>query len=537
MIPKIIHYCWFGDQELPEEYKTLIREWELQHPDWTIIKWSEENYHSEYTYAENAKRNGNWANLSNLARLEILYKHGGVYLDTDMKVIKPLDNLIHHKVFLGFEEGKEGSDNFWVNNAILGSEKESQFIKYCIEQLLSNFDGSEPASESSPQLTTKVLKQYYNLRNFGNQLLNEEVSIYETEFFYPIPWFNAKEVNNYQEHITKNTHTVHMWARTWFSKKMMLSMIDELQSWSIKQDKQIKELQSRLEEAFDQLHKKETQLTEQGNIINDYTIKYDQATNLINLKEAIINEKLAMLEEIKKTLDTMTHSLMNNELLEKYQRDTLQLLEASKHTQLLALSEVKAAFSDSQNSINAIEASIKQLGSGHEALSLLLKESTSKREGEDLTKTYLIGELNKKEEQISSLKSELDKTEETIKSLEIKSRDASLETKRVQLEKESLLKENHIYKEQNNILSKESTQAHIIIAQLAKIVKEKDLQLFQLQQETKELQATLTDQNNRQNEKISYLTNAIDWYKRTYEERSVPGLIKQIIVSKIKSKQ
>src|ERR1044072_1497035 len=119
MIPKIIHYCWFGGSEMPEEFRHYLSEWRNLHPDWVIKKWDESNFLTENGYMKMAISNRNWANASNYARLEVLEKEGGIYMDVDFKVIKPLDELLLDDFFVAFESQSEAG--FWINNAIMGA--------------------------------------------------------------------------------------------------------------------------------------------------------------------------------------------------------------------------------------------------------------------------------------------------------------------------------------------------------------------------------------------------------------------------------
>lgn len=231
MIPKIIHYCWFGENPLPEKYKGYIDEWKLLHQDWEIKVWDERTISFDTPYLITAAKNKNWANISNLVRLQALDREGGIYLDTDIKLIKPLNDLCNNECFLGFEAGGDNTNSLFVNNAVLGSIKGHPFIKKSIKFLSENFDGTEKANESSPVMTTQILKNFYNLHKYGEQLLADGIKIFPKEYFYPIPWYLAKQNESYQEYITADTYAVHMWGRTWFTKEMMLEMIDELQSW------------------------------------------------------------------------------------------------------------------------------------------------------------------------------------------------------------------------------------------------------------------------------------------------------------------
>ncbi|OQP47187.1 hypothetical protein A4H97_06675 [Niastella yeongjuensis] len=230
MLPKVIHYCWFGGSEMPESYKSLIAEWETLHPSWSIKRWDESNAPMSLPYIKKAKENNNWANISNYVRLYALGREGGIYLDTDMKVLQPLDKLLLHNCFLGFESGSNEGGEFWVNNAIMGAQANHPFVMECEQYLLEQFDGTEQANLSSPQLVTALLKTRRGLKQYGRQSL-DDIMLYEKEVFYPIPVDKAyllKEVNAYPE----ETVAVHLWGRTWFTNEMLIDEMDNLRRYT-----------------------------------------------------------------------------------------------------------------------------------------------------------------------------------------------------------------------------------------------------------------------------------------------------------------
>ena len=94
-IPKVIHYCWFGKGKMPKLAEKCIESWKTYCPDYKIVCWTEENFDiQENRYAREAYEAGKWAFVSDYARLKVLYEEGGVYLDTDVELLKPLDKRI-----------------------------------------------------------------------------------------------------------------------------------------------------------------------------------------------------------------------------------------------------------------------------------------------------------------------------------------------------------------------------------------------------------------------------------------------------------
>lgn len=125
MIPKIIHYCWFGGKELPKEVQKCINSWKKFCPDYKIIRWDESNYDVyKNPYTRYCFENKKWAFLSDYARLDIVYSHGGIYLDTDVEIIKSWDPLLKNECFLGMEQ--PGCINTGLG---FGAKKGNNYIK------------------------------------------------------------------------------------------------------------------------------------------------------------------------------------------------------------------------------------------------------------------------------------------------------------------------------------------------------------------------------------------------------------------------
>ena len=104
-IPKIIHYCWFGHNKLPALYEKCIQSWKKYCPDYEIVCWNEENFDiTQNRYAKEAYEAGKWAFVSDYVRLKVLFEHGGIYLDTDVELIRPIDALVADGGYMGFDE-------------------------------------------------------------------------------------------------------------------------------------------------------------------------------------------------------------------------------------------------------------------------------------------------------------------------------------------------------------------------------------------------------------------------------------------------
>jgi hypothetical protein len=211
LIPKIIHYCWFGNQEIPKNYAKYIEGWKSIMPDYQFKLWNESNSPMHLSYMQVALRSKCWANLSNYVRLHAVYQEGGIYLDTDVEIVKKFDPLLELNCFFGFESNP-ASERLLINNAVFGAEPRHPFIGECKSYLLANFPGSEPANYSAPELITYLLS-HKGLNQYGSQKI-DGVDLLGREYFYPHGW---KETFS-QKAVTPNTFAIHHWGKSWWGE-------------------------------------------------------------------------------------------------------------------------------------------------------------------------------------------------------------------------------------------------------------------------------------------------------------------------------
>lgn len=214
MIPKKIHYCWFGRGELSAKAKKCIKSWKKYCPDYEIIEWNEDNFdvnQNEYTKKVYAEKK--YAFLSDYARLKIVYEQGGIYLDVDVEVVKPLDDLLTNKAYFGFE-----SSEYANTGAGFGAEKGNKAVKVLLEQYDQLLDGTKDVI-GCPILNTKGLVQL-GLKLNGQLQELEDCIVYPPDYFDPYddPTGRLKK--------TENTHSIHWYAKSWLDKKTIIrSMI------------------------------------------------------------------------------------------------------------------------------------------------------------------------------------------------------------------------------------------------------------------------------------------------------------------------
>jgi len=218
MIPKVIHYCWFGGKPIDKIGGKCIASWKKYCPDYEIKRWDESNYDLETCeYVKEAYQAKKWAFVSDYARFDILYHYGGLYFDTDVELIKPIDDIVNKGPFMGCEAHQNNSTvapglGLAANpglglaaNPGLGLYKD--ILDYYNKQHFLNADGTNNL-ETVVQRVTKLLKEN-GFQGSGKIELIDGVYIYPSEFFGPIDPVTK------QEHITKNTRSIHHYAASW----------------------------------------------------------------------------------------------------------------------------------------------------------------------------------------------------------------------------------------------------------------------------------------------------------------------------------
>ena len=212
MIPKVIHYCWFGGNSKPKLVRECIKSWKKYCPDYQIIEWNESNYDvTKNAYMREAYEAKKWGFVPDYARLDIIYEYGGIYLDTDVQVIKSYDTLLLNKAFVGIEKG---NDCVVALGLGFGAEKGNIVIKSLLDSYESlhfcNNDGSLNLTPS-PVLNSSVLERIGLIKKDELQYLGE-ITVYPSDFFSPRSWDNGLIEK------TQNTYSIHRFAASWYTK-------------------------------------------------------------------------------------------------------------------------------------------------------------------------------------------------------------------------------------------------------------------------------------------------------------------------------
>ena len=219
-IPKIIHYCWVGGNPKPESVIYCINSWKKYCPDYEIKEWNESNYDfSQNQYMNEAYEAKKWGFVPDYARLDIIYKYGGIYLDTDVEVIKNLDDLLSNKAFVGFE--KTDTSEWFVNcGQGFGAEPKNPSIKFLRDfydgKSFYNGDGSLNLLPSPHYTTEALVSLGMKCENIKQKL--ESITIYTSDVLCPKSMATGKIEK------TKNTYSIHHFTASWMDEAIVKSM-------------------------------------------------------------------------------------------------------------------------------------------------------------------------------------------------------------------------------------------------------------------------------------------------------------------------
>lgn len=221
MIPKIIHYCWFGGTPEPKEVKKCIDSWKRYLPDYKIIRWDESNYDvTKNSYMEQAYNEKKWAFVSDYCRLDVVYQHGGIYLDTDVEVVKSFNTLLCLPMFCGFESRDWEILKYWriemEESVSFGLGFGAVAHHPILEEILNlyanlqfyNNDGSLNLI-SCPYYQTLVLKKHGMKQNGECQVI-DDCHIFSAEYFSP-----QSNVTDKMLFLTDKTYSIHHFSSTW----------------------------------------------------------------------------------------------------------------------------------------------------------------------------------------------------------------------------------------------------------------------------------------------------------------------------------
>ena len=216
MIPKIIHYCWYGRGEKSAAIQMCIESWKKYCPDYEIKEWNEDNSPMNIPWMHEAYKHRKYAFVADYARFYALYQDGGIYMDTDMLLVKSIDGFLNNDMFIGRE------DQYNANMAIMGMTKGNTFCK----EVMDDYDNSVFDLVKPPIITrflTPKLMDCGLIEEDITQELRNGLKVYQSDFFYPIHYTQEFELHDVYKYQTSNTYAIHLWNKSWTDEFKLLA--------------------------------------------------------------------------------------------------------------------------------------------------------------------------------------------------------------------------------------------------------------------------------------------------------------------------
>ena len=206
MIPKIIHYCWFGGNPLPELALRCIESWKKNCPDYEIRRWDESNFDLNYNdYVREAMEAKKWAFVTDVVRLYALVNYGGIYMDTDVEVLKPLDDLLSYDAVSGFESETQ------IPTGLMACRD----LHPMFREFLADYDGAHFKKEDGTYDTTTNVTRITNTCLKYGLVQNNTLQTVNGFTLLPSDYLCPKDYRTGVLNITENTYTIHHFDGSW----------------------------------------------------------------------------------------------------------------------------------------------------------------------------------------------------------------------------------------------------------------------------------------------------------------------------------
>ena len=224
MIPKVIHYCWFGRKPIPKEQMKYIDSWKKYLPDYEIKRWDESNFDIHCNkFVEAAYNAGKYAFVSDFARFQILANRGGIYFDTDVEVIRNMDDLMERGSWMAVEKHNITPEDADMVALGLGFAVEPH--NPIIKEIMSYYENTHYIFPNGHKeqitivpITTNILKKYGLKHYVKEPCFCGNITVYPWDYFCPQEFLSSKL------EVTKNTYTIHHYSATWMSKRDKLNV-------------------------------------------------------------------------------------------------------------------------------------------------------------------------------------------------------------------------------------------------------------------------------------------------------------------------
>ena len=211
-IPRVLHYIWVGGNPKPESVKEYISSWEKHCPGYEIIEWNESNFNVKSNrYAREAYAAKKWAFVTDYMRLDIIDRFGGIYVDSDVEILKSFDKFLKHPAFSSFEAGDPSQ--IYLPTGMMAGERGGKWIKY-LKTYYSRgrsfyAENGEIDKTTNTTVITRMTLSKYGIK-MNNKLQNfDDFTMYPSDYFCPKSW-STRKIS-----LTKNSHAIHHFAGSW----------------------------------------------------------------------------------------------------------------------------------------------------------------------------------------------------------------------------------------------------------------------------------------------------------------------------------
>ena len=227
-IPKILHHVWLGKQQIPNNLRKCVQTCYDVQSEWKHMYWTDNNLPDMSFFKKEYNIDNNYARKSDLVRLMALYQYGGVYLDTDVECIKPIDHLIEDYIFVVATEagnpGKFNPNREHINNAVIASTKMNPVLLKLITTVKENYKNIDIRDKSPLNYVAQLAGPpvFNKLSRFIKS--NKRAKVYEYQYFYPLHYTDRTNVNEWQipsnrKNLDRRTHLIHHFAASWYNQK------------------------------------------------------------------------------------------------------------------------------------------------------------------------------------------------------------------------------------------------------------------------------------------------------------------------------